>query len=90
MSFEFCEGLLDGIEVRGIGWKQPQLRACRLDCLAYTSNLVSGEIVQLVKSGIFGSRNAGMLQVVRDGEIGHVTTSTSRPSAWAPLTIAPM
>ena len=45
VGFEFCEGLLDGIEIGGIGRQQPQLRAGRLDDLAYARNLVGGQIV---------------------------------------------
>ena len=45
MGFELCEGLLDGIEIRGIRRQKPQLRASRLDRLAHASNLVGGKVV---------------------------------------------
>lgn len=45
MGFEFCEGLLDRIEIRGIGREQPQLRAGRLNRLAHTGDPVGGKIV---------------------------------------------
>ena len=45
MSFEFCEGLFDRIEIGGIGWKQPQPCAGRLYGLAHAGDLVSGKII---------------------------------------------
>jgi hypothetical protein len=51
-AFSFCEGLLDRIEIGGIGRKQPQHRACGLDGLAHASHLVGGEIVHRAGSVI--------------------------------------
>jgi hypothetical protein len=45
MRFEFCEELLDRVQVRTIGRQQPQLCACRLYCLAHSGDLVGGEII---------------------------------------------
>ena len=45
-GFEFCEELLDRIEVRRIGWQVKQPCACGLDRFTYPLHLVGAEIIQ--------------------------------------------
>ena len=45
MRFEFCEGLLNGVEIGRGGWQQPQFGAGRLDGFAHSGNFVRRQIV---------------------------------------------
>lgn len=43
---DLCEDLLDGIEVRGVGWQEPQACPCTFDDLSDNGSLMASEIVQ--------------------------------------------
>jgi len=44
-QFEFCEDLLDRVEIGAVGWEEQQLGTCSTDRLAHRLTLVAAEVV---------------------------------------------
>jgi len=67
MSFQLCEGLLDGIEIGRVGRQETQFRAGGFDNCPYAGDFVGGKIVHSDNIALYQGWREDLLEVGEEG-----------------------